>query len=49
MPRSDPIDLDALDDDLMSEHAPDASMGLYDLDGFLTGIVICRELIPPSQ
>ena len=29
-----PIDLDALDDYLMSDHAPDDSMGLSDLDGF---------------
>ena len=37
-PSSDPIDLDALDDYLMSDHAPDDSMDLSDLDGFLTGI-----------
>jgi uncharacterized protein len=43
------IDLDALDDYLMSDHAPDDSMGLSDLDGFLTGIVIGSELIPPSE
>jgi uncharacterized protein len=41
-----PIDLDALDDYLMSDHAPDDSMGLSDLDGFLTGVVISPELIP---
>ena len=34
---SGPINLDALDDYLMSDHAPDDSMGLSDLDGFLTG------------
>jgi hypothetical protein len=28
-----PIDLDALDDYLMSDHAPDESMGLSDLNG----------------
>ena len=44
-----PIDLDALDDYLMSDHAPDDSMGLSDLDGFLTGIVVGPELIPPSE
>ncbi len=44
-----PIDLDALDDYLMSDHAPDDSMGLSDLDGFLTGVVIGPELIPPSE
>jgi hypothetical protein len=35
-------DLDALD-------APDDSMGLPDLDGFLTGIVVALELILPSE
>ena len=49
MPRADPIDLDALDDYLMSDHAPDDSMGLSDLDGFLTGIVVGPELILPSE
>ncbi len=46
---SGPIDLDALDDYLMSDHAPDDCMGLSDLDGFLTAIVIGPELIPPSE
>lgn len=44
-----PIDLDALDDYLMSDRAPDCSMGLSDLDGFLTGIVVGPELILPSE
>ena len=44
-----PIDLDALDDYLMSDHAPDDSMGLSDLDGFLTGVVVGPELILPSE
>ena len=44
-----PIDLDALDEYLMSDHAPDDSMGLSDLDGFLTGIVIGPELILPGE
>jgi uncharacterized protein len=48
-PSSDPIDLDALDDYLMSDHAPDDSMDLSDLDGFLTGIVVGPELILPSE
>ena len=48
-PPSGPIDLDALDDYLMSDHAPDYSMGLSDLDGFLTGIVVGPELILPSE
>ena len=46
---SGPIDLDALDDYLMSDHAPDDSMGLSDLDGFLTGVVVGPELILPSE
>ena len=46
---TDPIDLDALDDYLMSDHAPDDSMGVSDLDGFLTGIVVGPELILPSE
>lgn len=48
-PPADPIDLDALDDYLMSDHAPDDSMGLSELDGFLTGIVVGPELILPSE
>jgi uncharacterized protein len=33
----------------MSDHAPDDSMGLSDLDGFLTGVVVGPELIMPSE
>jgi uncharacterized protein len=44
-----PIDLEVLDNYLMSDHAPDDSMGLSDLDGFLTGIVVGPELILPSE
>ena len=40
LPLNGPIDLDALDGYLMSDHAPDDSMGLSDLDGFLTGVVV---------
>jgi uncharacterized protein len=49
IPLSGPIDLDALDHYLLSDHAPDNSMGLSDLDGFLTGIVVGPELILPSE
>jgi uncharacterized protein len=49
IPLSGPIDLDALDGYLMSNHAPDDSRGLSDLDGFLTGIVVGPELILPSE
>jgi uncharacterized protein len=48
-PLSGPTDLDALDDYLMSDHSPDDCMGLSDLDGFLTAIVVGPELIPPSE
>ena len=44
-----PIDLDALHDYLMSDLAPGESMGLSDLDGFLTGIVVGPELILASK
>ena len=47
LPPAGPIDLDALDDYLMSDHAPDDSMGLSDLDGFLTGIV--RAGVDPGE
>jgi uncharacterized protein len=49
IPLSGPIDLDALDDYLLCDHAPGDSMGLSDLDGFLTGIVVGPELILPSE
>jgi uncharacterized protein len=49
LPLNGSIDLDALDDFLMSDHAPDDGMGLSDLDGFLTGIVVGPELILPSE
>jgi uncharacterized protein len=49
LPLNGTVDLDALDDYLMSDHAPDDSMGLSDLDGFLTGVVVGPELITPSE
>ena len=50
LPLDGVIDLDALDDEyLMSDHSPDDSMGLSDLDGFLTGVVVGPELILPSE
>ena len=48
-PPADSVDLDPLDEFLMSGRAPDESMGLSDLDGFLTGVVIGPELIKPSE
>ena len=44
-----PIDLEALDRYLDSDLSPDDCMGLSDLDGFLTGVVIGPELILPSE
>ena len=44
-----PVDLDTLDAFLMSDRAPEDSMGLSDLDGFLTGVVVGPELIMPSE
>ena len=49
LPLNSPINLDALDDYLMSERAPDDSMGLSDLDGLLTGVIVGPELILPSE
>jgi uncharacterized protein len=45
----DPVDLETLDDFLMSERAPPDSMALSDLDGFLTGIAVGPELVLPSE
>ena len=42
-------DLEALDRFLSSESAPDDSMALSDLDGFLTGIVCSPDTIMPSE
>ena len=49
IPLTGPVDLDALDAFLMSDRAPADSMGLSDLDGFLTGAVAGPELILPSE
>lgn len=43
----DPVEI--VDKFLMSDRAPENSMGISDLDGFLTGIVIGPELIMPSE
>lgn len=45
----EPDPLDVIDRFLMSDRAPENSMGLSDLDGFLTGIVVGPELIMPSE
>ena len=49
LPLNASIDLDALDDFLMSDHGPDDGMGLSDLDGFLTCIVVGPELTLRSE
>src|SRR5688500_19645278 len=44
-----PVDLEVLDQFLMSEASPENCMQLSDLDGFLTGIAIGPELVKPSE
>jgi uncharacterized protein len=44
-----PVDLDALDAFLLSGRAPEGSMGLSDLDGFLAGIAAGPELVTPGE
>jgi uncharacterized protein len=44
-----PPDLEELADYLDSDLSPDDCMGLSDLDGFLTAIVIGPELVMPSE
>jgi uncharacterized protein len=43
------LDLEKLDEFLMSDRAPEDCMQLSDLDGFLTAVVIGPELIMPSE
>jgi uncharacterized protein len=43
------FDLDLLDEFLSSDRSPDECLQLSDLDGFLTGIVVGPEMIPPSE
>jgi uncharacterized protein len=49
IPLAGPVDLDALDDFLMSDRAPGECMGLSDLDGFLTGLAVGPEAVPPGE
>lgn len=42
-------DLELLDAFLLSDRAPDNGMGLSDLDGFLSGLVVGPEMILPSE
>ena len=48
-PPAGPVDLEALDRFLMSDASPEDCMQLSDLDGFLTGIAIGPEPVPPSE
>ena len=43
------IDLDVLEQFLLSDAAPENCMGLSDLDGFLTGLLVGPDLIMPSE
>jgi uncharacterized protein len=42
-------DLEALDDLLWSDQMPDDSMRLSELDGFLTGLAVGPQIVPPSE
>ena len=46
---TDRIDLDELAEYLDSDQSPEDCLGLSDLDGFLTGIIIGPDLIMPSE
>ena len=43
------FDLDALADFLASDRAPEGSMDLSELDGFMAGVIAGPEAIPPSD
>ena len=48
-PPAEPADLDALDEYLRSDRAPENGMGLSDLDGFLTALAIGPAPIPAVE
>jgi uncharacterized protein len=48
-PLPGPVDLDALNDYLMSDRAPPDCMDLSELDGFLAGLIAGPEPILPSE
>jgi yecA family protein len=48
-PQLTPEMIEELDEFLLSDNAPDDSMGISDIDGLLTGIVVGPELIMPSE
>jgi uncharacterized protein len=43
------VDLDALEAYLNSDESPDECMDLSELDGFLAGLIVGPETIPPSE
>jgi len=47
--RTEPADLDTLDELLMSDRAPENGMGLPDLDGLLTALAIGPDRIPAVE
>jgi uncharacterized protein len=49
LPLPGPVDLDALNDYLMSDRSPPECMDLSELDGFLAGLIAGPEAITPSE
>jgi hypothetical protein len=49
IPQAGPVGFDAPDAFLLSKCAPQESMGLFNLDGFLTSIFVSPKLILPSE
>ena len=43
------VDLDALEAYLSSDESPDDCMDLSELDGFLAGLIVGPEAVPPSE
>ncbi len=44
-----PVDLDALNDYLLSDRSPPECMDVSQLDGFLAGVLVGPEMIVPSE
>jgi uncharacterized protein len=44
-----PVDLDALNDYLLSDRSPPECMDISQLDGFLAGVLIGPEMVMPSE
>jgi uncharacterized protein len=44
-----PVDLDALNEYLNSDRAPPDSMDVSQLDGFLAGVIVGPDMVPPSE